>query len=140
MESGNRVVPIFALRPSFSGTRAKFGTIKKVGFLNFPGHNISGFCLTLVYLTRVQRTRYFEGGGVEAWIIWYGIFPTHYSDTLHKFSVTIPRCYRDVYVNSFFPGTAGLWNFLPIESFPLTYDLNDFKSRINSHLLTVGSF
>ena len=25
-------------------------------------------------------------------------------------------------------------------SFPLVYDLNGFKSRINRHLLTVGSF
>ena len=30
--------------------------------------------------------------------------------------------------------------FLPIEWFPLTYDLNGFKSRINGHLSTVGSF
>ena len=29
---------------------------------------------------------------------------------------------------------------LPIECFPLIYDLNDCKSRINRHLLTVGSF
>ena len=28
---------------------------------------------------------------------------THYSDRFHDFSVTIPRCYKDVYVNSFFP-------------------------------------
>ena len=28
---------------------------------------------------------------------------THYSDRLHDFSVTIPRCYKDVYVNSLFP-------------------------------------
>ena len=28
---------------------------------------------------------------------------TRYSDRLHDFSVTIPRCYKDVYVNSFFP-------------------------------------
>ena len=28
---------------------------------------------------------------------------TRYSDRLHDFSVTIPRCYEDVYVNSFFP-------------------------------------
>ena len=28
-----------------------------------------------------------------------------YSDRLHDFSVTIPRCYKDVYVNSFFPNT-----------------------------------
>ena len=65
---------------------------------------------------------------------------TRYSDRLHDFSVTIPRCYKDVYVNSFFPRTARPWNYLPIESFPLTYDLSDFKSRINRYLLTVGSF
>ena len=65
---------------------------------------------------------------------------TRYSGGLHDFSVTIPRCYKDVYVNSFFPRTAKLWNSLPIECFPLTYNLSGFKSRINRHLLTVGSF
>ena len=65
---------------------------------------------------------------------------THYSERLHDFSITIPRCYKDVYVNSFFPRTAKLWNCLPIECFPLTYDLSGFKSGINRHLLTVGSF
>ena len=65
---------------------------------------------------------------------------TRYSDRLHDFSVTIPRCYKDVYVNSFFPRTAKLWNSLPIECFPLTYDLSGFKFRINRHLLSVGSF
>ena len=30
---------------------------------------------------------------------------TRYFDRLHDFSVTIPRCYKDVYVNSFFPRT-----------------------------------
>ena len=42
---------------------------------------------------------------------------TCYSDRLHDFSVTIPRCYKHVCVNSFFPRTARLWNSLPIESF-----------------------
>ena len=65
---------------------------------------------------------------------------TCYSDKLHDFSVTIPRCYKDVYVNSFFPRTARLWISLPIECFPLTYNLSGFKSKINRHLLTVGSF
>ena len=55
------------------------------------------------------------------------------------FTVTIPRCYKSVYVNSFFHHTARCWNSLPIEFFPLTYDLSGFKSRINRHLLTVGS-
>ena len=61
---------------------------------------------------------------------------TRYSDRFDNFSVTIPRCCKDVYVNSFFPCTARLWNSLPIECFPLTCDLSGFKSRINRHLLT----
>ena len=65
---------------------------------------------------------------------------TYYSDRFHDFCVTIRRCYKDVYVNSFFPRTARLWNSLPIKCFPLTYDLSGFKSRINKHLLTAGSF
>ena len=64
---------------------------------------------------------------------------TRYSDGLHDFSVTIPRCYKDVYVNSFFSHTARLWNYLPLECFLLTYGLSCFKSRTNRHLLTVGS-
>ena len=65
---------------------------------------------------------------------------TRYSDRLHDFSVTILRCYKDIYVNSFFRRTARIWNSLPIECFPYTYVLSSFKSRINRHLLTVGSF
>ena len=62
---------------------------------------------------------------------------THYSDRLHDFSVTIPRCYKDVYVNSFFPRTARLWNSLPIILwnslpilFPLTYNLNGLSLEL----------
>ena len=62
------------------------------------------------------------------------------SDRLHDFSVTIPRCYKDVYVNSFFSRTVRPCNSLPIDCFPSTCDLSGFKSRINRHLLTVGSF
>ena len=65
---------------------------------------------------------------------------TRYSGRLHGFSVTIPRCYKDVYVNSFFPHTARLWNSLPTEFSPLTYDLSCYKSRISRYLLSVGSF
>ena len=53
---------------------------------------------------------------------------TLYFDRLHDFSVTIPSCYKDVNVNSFFPRTARLRNSMPIECFPLTYDLSGFKS------------
>ena len=40
-----------------------------------------------------------------------------YSDRLHDFSVTIPRCYKDdrhFLFNSFFPHTARLWNYLTL--------------------------
>ena len=60
---------------------------------------------------------------------------TRYSDRLHDFSFIIHRCYKDVYVNSFFPHTARLWNSLPIECFPLTCGLSGFKSRISRHPL-----
>ena len=39
---------------------------------------------------------------------------TCYSDRFHDFSVTTPRCYKDVNVSSFFPRTARLWNSLPM--------------------------
>ena len=66
--------------------------------------------------------------------------PTRYFDRLHDFSVTIPRCYKNVYVKSFFPRTARLWNSLPMECFLLISYLSGFKSRINRLLSTVGSF
>ena len=56
---------------------------------------------------------------------------TRYSDRLHDFSVATPRCYKDVYVNSFFPRTARLLNSLAKKCFPLTYDLIGFKSKIH---------
>ena len=65
---------------------------------------------------------------------------TCFSDRLHNFPITIPRWYKDVYVNSFFPCTARPWHSLPIECFPLSYDLSRFKSSINRDLLTVGFF
>ena len=46
---------------------------------------------------------------------------TRYCDRLHHFSVTIPGCNKDVYVNSFFPPTVRLWNSLPFRM--LSFDL-----------------
>ena len=56
------------------------------------------------------------------WLNWFHFLVVEgdllvYFDRLHDFSVTIPKCYKDVYVNSFFPRTARLWNSLPIECF-----------------------
>ena len=65
---------------------------------------------------------------------------TGYSNKFNDFSVTIPRYYKGYYVNSFFPGTAKLWNSLPVEYVPLTQDFNGFKSRVNRHLLSLGFY
>ena len=74
---------------------------------------------------------------------------TCYSDRLHEFSVTIPGCYKVVYVNSYFLSQLDsgiLWNSMKcslwnsIECFPLTYDINGLKSRIRKHLLNADSF
>ena len=59
---------------------------------------------------------------------------TRYSDRLHDFSITIPRCYKNVDVNSFFPRTARSWNSLPIQCFLLTYNLHSFRPRISRQL------
>ena len=54
-------------------------------------------------LAQLVRLLYFQGKS------------TCYSDRLLDFFVTIPRCYKDVYVNGLFPCTTRLWSFLPIE-------------------------
>ena len=63
-----------------------------------------------------------------------------FSFSLHThslFSVTILRCHKDVYFNSFFPLFARFWNSLLAECFPLTYDLHCFKSKANRNLLSL---
>ena len=68
---------------------------------------------------------------------------THYSNIILIDCMIFLSPFLDVTrmsVNSFFPHIAKLWNSLPIECFHFTYDLNDLKSRINRHLLTVGFF
>ena len=66
---------------------------------------------------------------------------TRYSDRLHDFSVTVTRCYNNVYVNNFFPDTARLWIYLSGERFPLPYDLEGLKSGVNRHIFkSLSSF
>ena len=64
---------------------------------------------------------------------------TRFSDGLHDFAVTVPKCSKVVYANSFFPRTAKLWNSLPSDCFPLSFDLNRFKTNVNRHLRSIGS-
>ena len=65
---------------------------------------------------------------------------TRYSNRLYDFSVTIPGCYKDVYVSSFFTRTARLWNSLSAEGFPLTYYQNGFEGAMPSFLYFAGWF
>ena len=65
---------------------------------------------------------------------------TRYSHILHDFSVTIPRCYKDVYVNSFFPRTARPWNSLPIECFLLNCDLNGLTDTFYINRFCINRF
>lgn len=55
--------------------------------------------------------------------------------TLH-FDVSL----NNAYINSCLAPTSRLWNSLPEEGFPLTYDLNGFKTRANGQLSTLASF
>ena len=64
----------------------------------------------------------------------------HADDTTLNSNQAFFRCYKDVYVNSFFPHTVRPWNYLLIECFLLTHDQSGFKSRIYRHVLTVSSF
>ena len=65
-----------------------------------------------------------KSDGYLNWLNWLhflileGSLLARYSDRLHDFSVTILRCYKDVYINSFCLCIVGLWNSLPIECFP----------------------
>ena len=63
---------------------------------------------------------------------------THYSDFM-IFYVTIPRGYKNIYVNSFFRHIARSWSSLPVEWVPLTYDLKEFQSAFNRQFLSLGS-
>ena len=56
---------------------------------------------------------------------------THYSNRLHDFSVTIPKCHKEVYVNNFFSPTARLGNYLSEKCYSLLYDLNGLKSAVD---------
>ena len=50
---------------------------------------------------------------------WFLILATSYSNSFHDFSITVPRRYKDVYVNSFFPRTARPWNSVHVLSLDL---------------------
>lgn len=54
-----------------------------------------------------------------------------YADRRHDFVISILS--EEPYPNSIFPCTAKLWNSLPIYCFPLTFNLNFFKTNVNGY-------
>lgn len=58
------------------------------------------------------------------WLNWFLFVVSVVGFLAEPVTVTISRCYKDVYVISFLPRTARLWNFLPTECFTLTSDLH----------------
>ena len=106
-----------------------------ISMLEKPGQNVASLNLSYRYyfgrcsseLTQLVPFQFAQGRSTSS------------SDRSHDFSVTIPRCYKDVYFNSFFPHSYTL-EFSAYKMLSLTCDLSGFKSRINRHLLTVGSF
>ena len=54
---------------------------------------------------------------------------TLFSQQAYSIFFTIPMFYKDVFVNYSFSRATKPWTSLAI-GFPLTYDVNDFKSRL----------
>mgnify|MGYP003471208139 FL=1 len=56
---------------------------------------------------------------------------TRKASNLNPYLVTLERCRTSSHASSFIPRTAALWNKLPLEVFPLSRNLHQFKSNIN---------
>ena len=92
----------------------------------------------LAYYRIVASLSLFYLVGVDLnWLNWFHFFSPkgdllviliHWMIFLSPF----PRCYKNAYVNSFFPCLGRLWNSLLIKCFPLTYDLNGINSTIEA--------
>ena len=63
---------------------------------------------------------------------------TRKAPNLNPYLVSIDRCRTSSHASSFIPKTAALWNKLPVDVFPLTRNLQQFKTRINK--LDLSSF
>jgi retron-type reverse transcriptase len=53
-----------------------------------------------------------------------------------SFGVNLPKSRIDAYRNSFFPRVADMWNKVPYHVFPDAYDMQQFKTNLNSHLIS----
>ena len=94
----------------------------------------SSKCSSLNLFHRYYFGRYWSELAQLVSLPYSGGSSTRFSDRLQSwFFCHHSQMLRNVYVYSFFPGAAGLWNSLPIECFPLIYDSNGFKYIINTN-------
>ena len=56
---------------------------------------------------------------------------TRSSTHSHSFQVTLPNPRTLAHKSSFIPRTSQLWNSLPPNTFPESYNLSSFKSNVN---------
>ena len=59
---------------------------------------------------------------------------TRFSEINHPHYLSVPIVSRKFHEQSFFPRTIKMWNLLPTDCFPVEFNLNTFKSRVNLHL------
>ena len=53
----------------------------------------------------------------------------------HPHTLEVPDSMKKCFhANSFFPRTVKLWNSLPSDCFPLSYNIDKFKKKVNQHL------
>ena len=102
--------------PSLAASLEPLAHCRNVASLSLSYRYYFGRCSSeLALLVPLPSSR----GGLLVVLIDCMIFLSPFLDVTR----VLQGCY-----NSFFPRTARLWNSLPIECFPLTYDLSGFKS------------
>ena len=63
---------------------------------------------------------------------------TRLAASSHEYCVEVCDPRIDRYGSCFFPFTGNLWNSLPPSTFPPSYDLSSFKSRVYRHLRDIN--
>ena len=62
---------------------------------------------------------------------------TRQASQAHQYAVALSQSRIERFSKSFIPSTSVLWNDLPSEVFPETYDLTKFKSNINKYFRSI---
>ena len=100
----------------------------KIEVVLFDWSHNYGYIASLSLLYRSYFVRYSSGVAKLVPLCRSRGVSTCYFNSLHDFSVTIPICYKDVYINSFFLRTSIPYKCLPAEYFLVAFDLLGFKS------------